>query len=766
MWYALIPAHVLCEAARGFALVPLTSCPLLAAAAAAACTSASALTGRRRRGLELDAQPHRHLVRHVRLIRDGGRFKVFRKWGRVGAANPQSATEFFSSVEPAKSAFQKAFASKSGNAWPLTNGAFAKKKGKYVFVELADDEPDDSAGGSGSSSGAADGSGDNNNNNNKSNSSASTAQSKLSEPVQDVIKLICDSSLIAKEVSSMNVDLKRMPLGRLSKAQISQGYALLQQLSDALTAIEAIESSVSAAASATSVSNTSTAPVAAPSASRASRRRATASTATPTSVAAASAPASSSVTPTPTPTTTTTPATGSRRSTRGRAASAAAASAIQAATATTPTTASSTAATPPAPTTTTTTGGSTRKKKLSAADTNRVRDLKAELKTLTSEFYSLIPHDFGRALPPVLDSLEVVKTKIDLLQVLADIELSQQLQQEEKKRAAATGSGGAAEPTHPLDAQYAMLKTEMEALDPASDEFQVIERFVARTQAPSQTAYRLKIKSVLKITRPAEQEPRAAFAHVDNHRLLWHGSRLSNVVGILSQGLRVAPPEAPKNGYMFGKGIYFADSVSKSAHYCWTSPDRPRAVLLLAEVALGKSYEAPRAEYLDFAAINARGCASTKGVGRMAPREETFEKTPDGVVVPSGQIVAQPAAPSGAVLFNEFIVYRPEQVKLRYLITTDFDYSAGSVPRPVPTGGFGSTTTFGNSSTSGGFGNTSTSSAFGNTSTTATSSGFRFGGGGGSSSTVPATTGFVFGAPQTPSVFGGGFGTGRIGFGG
>lgn len=34
--------------------------------------------------------------------------------------------------------------------------------------------------------------------------------------------------------------------------------------------------------------------------------------------------------------------------------------------------------------------------------------------------------------------------------------------------------------------------------------------------------------------------------------LLWHGSRLSNWVGILSQGLRVAPPEAPVTGYMVG----------------------------------------------------------------------------------------------------------------------------------------------------------------------------------------------------------------------
>ena len=35
--------------------------------------------------------------------------------------------------------------------------------------------------------------------------------------------------------------------------------------------------------------------------------------------------------------------------------------------------------------------------------------------------------------------------------------------------------------------------------------------------------------------------------------------------------MRIAPPEAPVTGYMFGKGIYFADMVSKSANYCCTN---------------------------------------------------------------------------------------------------------------------------------------------------------------------------------------------------
>lgn len=43
---------------------------------------------------------------------------------------------------------------------------------------------------------------------------------------------------------------------------------------------------------------------------------------------------------------------------------------------------------------------------------------------------------------------------------------------------------------------------------------------------------------------------------------------MTNYVGILSEGLKIAPPEAPSTGYMFGKGVYFADVCSKSAAYC------------------------------------------------------------------------------------------------------------------------------------------------------------------------------------------------------
>ena len=42
-----------------------------------------------------------------------------------------------------------------------------------------------------------------------------------------------------------------------------------------------------------------------------------------------------------------------------------------------------------------------------------------------------------------------------------------------------------------------------------------------------------------------------------------------------------------QTGYMFGKGVYFADMVTKSANYCRTSKQDPLGLMLLCEVALG-----------------------------------------------------------------------------------------------------------------------------------------------------------------------------------
>jgi poly [ADP-ribose] polymerase len=112
--------------------------------------------------------------------------------------------------------------------------------------------------------------------------------------------------------------------------------------------------------------------------------------------------------------------------------------------------------------------------------------------------------------------------------------------------------------------------------------------------------------------------------------LLWHGSRLSNFVGILSQGLRIAPPEAPASGYLFGKGVYFADMASKSACYCY--PTNNIALILLCDVALGNWRELYSSDHN--AANLPKGSHSTKCVGQTAPSEF---KDLNGIKVPYGK---------------------------------------------------------------------------------------------------------------------------------
>lgn len=50
---------------------------------------------------------------------------------------------------------------------------------------------------------------------------------------------------------------------------------------------------------------------------------------------------------------------------------------------------------------------------------------------------------------------------------------------------------------------------------------------------------------IFKIAREGEHQRYRPFEELHNRQLLWHGSRATNYAGILSQGLRIAPPEAP-----------------------------------------------------------------------------------------------------------------------------------------------------------------------------------------------------------------------------
>uniref|UniRef100_A0A803LFE6 Poly [ADP-ribose] polymerase n=1 Tax=Chenopodium quinoa TaxID=63459 RepID=A0A803LFE6_CHEQI len=273
----------------------------------------------------------------------------------------------------------------------------------------------------------------------------------------------------------------------------------------------------------------------------------------------------------------------------------------------------------------------------------------------SNRFFTMIPSIH----PHVIRDEDDFKSKVKMLEALQDIEIASRL------------VGFDADSDEPLDAKYKKLHCDMVPLSHDSEDYRLIEKYLLTTHAPTHTEWSLELEEVFSLEREGELDKFAPQREkLGNRMLLWHGSRLTNFVGILSQGLRIAPPEAPATGYMFGKGVYFADLVSKSAQYCFTDKKNPVGLMLLSEVALGQVHERKKAQYMD---KPPRGKHSTKGLGKKVPDEAGFAKWRDEVVVPCGKPVDSKVKTS-ELMYNEYIVYDTAQVKMQYLLKVRFRY--------------------------------------------------------------------------------------------
>jgi len=160
-----------------------------------------------------------------------------------------------------------------------------------------------------------------------------------------------------------------------------------------------------------------------------------------------------------------------------------------------------------------------------------------------SEFYTKIPHDFGMKRPPLIATASDLKQKLQLLEALGDIQIAISLIDNEEED----------ENTNILDTHYKSLDCGLHPLEKDEQEFQNIQKYVQNTHGSTHNQYKLIIEDIFRVDRPSDIQ---RFKHeIGTRMLLWHGSRLTNWCGILKQGLRIAPPEAPVTGYMFGKGV-------------------------------------------------------------------------------------------------------------------------------------------------------------------------------------------------------------------
>ena len=126
-----------------------------------------------------------------------------------------------------------------------------------------------------------------------------------------------------------------------------------------------------------------------------------------------------------------------------------------------------------------------------------------------------------------------------------------------------------AEIINTLDKRFKELNmNEMTPLDHKSDEYKALADYLINS---SGTAHGMKyrLEDIFRIERAGEADRFAKSKYgkwkKKDKRLLWHGSRTTNYGGILSQGLRIAPPEAPVSGYAFGK-VFFLVAPSKISY--------------------------------------------------------------------------------------------------------------------------------------------------------------------------------------------------------
>ncbi|XP_011028774.1 PREDICTED: poly [ADP-ribose] polymerase 1 [Populus euphratica] len=273
----------------------------------------------------------------------------------------------------------------------------------------------------------------------------------------------------------------------------------------------------------------------------------------------------------------------------------------------------------------------------------------------SNRFFTVIPSIH----PHVIRDEDDFKSKVKMLEALQDIEIASRL------------VGFDVDSDDSLDDKYKKLHCDICPLPHDSEDYQLIEKYLITTHAPTHTDWSLELEEVFLLERRGEFDRFAPYREtLKNRMLLWHGSRLTNFVGILSQGLRIAPPEAPTTGYMFGKGVYFADLVSKSAQYCFTDKKNPVGLMLLSEVALGEVYELKKATYME---KPPEGKHSTKGLGKKVPEESGCVKWRNDVIVPCGKPVSSKVKAS-ELMYNEYIVYNTAQVKMQFLLKVRFHH--------------------------------------------------------------------------------------------
>lgn len=283
----------------------------------------------------------------------------------------------------------------------------------------------------------------------------------------------------------------------------------------------------------------------------------------------------------------------------------------------------------------------------------------AKLADLCSAFYTVIPHDFGRAVPPVIRSAEEVAQKYDLLNMLNDIQIA----------VAMDAKPAASVQENPLDRQYRELNCKLDYVDPKSDEFKIIDNYTKNTQG-----YRkCTIVDAFRVDRPEDKSRIAQFADVKHRKLLWHGTNVAVVAAIVKTGLRILP----SSGGRVGKGIYFASENGKSAGY--VRCEGTTGFMFLVEVVLGDAKEINRDDstltYNKVVQTLKKDSIIARGWTEPDPKNDIqIQGEWQPITVPQGPVIDTTWKSNSSFTQSEYLIYQESRARIKYVLKMNFSY--------------------------------------------------------------------------------------------
>lgn len=282
-----------------------------------------------------------------------------------------------------------------------------------------------------------------------------------------------------------------------------------------------------------------------------------------------------------------------------------------------------------------------------------------DLQVLSSKFYTVIPHDFGRHVPPVINTPEMVTEKYDLLNLLNDIQIAVAVDEAVGKKIG----------ENPIDEQYKELGCKLDAVDASSAEYSMIDTYTKETQG-----YRkCTIRRAFRVDRP-EDKQRMEQHHKterEGRYLLWHGTNVAVVAAILKTGLRIMPHA----GGRVGRGLYFASENGKSSSY--VGCHGKTGIMFLVEVCMGKSIHRILSDdsSLDLKKVQEMQATSVLACGRQEPNPSmttTLAGEWGPIAVPQGKPQAQKGCETSSFTQSEYLVYEESRARIKYLLEMDF----------------------------------------------------------------------------------------------